>query len=137
MDELSTRGVLRPAASRARQRDRVRIRVALRELPLVLGPVDACQVEDQIGLGRQPAQSRARLAQIELQHGESPRALQRRDKIAAHETFRAGDEDRFHGSSVQVRGPARHLFNCCRMKSSRSRRLRNSSSVSVWVLAEV
>lgn len=92
--------------------------VALHELRLVLGSVDAGQVEDEVGAGAEVLQLRGRRVDVVLHDLEGkellvfesavlavPNVLQRAAEVPAHEAPRAGDEDAHPTAPPRARGP--------------------------------
>ena len=92
--------------------------VALHELGLVLGAVDAGQVEDEVGAGAEVLQLTGRRVEVVLHDLEGkellefgaavlavPYVLQRAAEVPAHEAPRAGDEDAHPTAPPRARGP--------------------------------
>lgn len=92
--------------------------VALHELGLVLGPVDAGQVEDEVGAGAVPVQLRGGRVDVVLHDLEREQArvslaavlavadvLQRAAEVPADEAPGAGDEDAHPTAPPRARGP--------------------------------
>lgn len=92
--------------------------VALHELRLVLGAVDAGQVEDEVGAGTVVLQLAGRRVDVVLHDLEGKKArvllasvlavadvLQRAAEVPAHEAPGAGDEDAHPTAPPRARGP--------------------------------
>lgn len=92
--------------------------VALHELRLVLGAVDAGQVEDEVGAGTVVLQVRGRRVDVVLHDLERKQpltllasvltvadVLQRAAEVPAHEPLCAGDEDAHPTAPPRARGP--------------------------------
>lgn len=92
--------------------------VALHELGLVLGPVDAGQVEDEVGAGAVPVQLRGRRVDVVLHDLERQQVrvslaavlavadvLQRAAEVLPDEAPRAGNEDAHPTAPPRARGP--------------------------------